>query len=264
MSTLTDAILESRPLSFLMGRTVVASSGVIRDAIRTLDLAFPAATTITNGELDLPCYGDDPPACWVFPSAQAAAERLTAATAAALDRGSADRPVTMAGFFTSPATPSSSFPPLLVLGGNLSDCLTAYLLQSQRRVDSVYRTGNLDTGTGSGTGFTVPADDWYFPALRWDGTGMQLTINGVDRGSRANPSAKWANGVIAPRFTPGNRAGGSNHEGRMGPQIVWDRDVPAAELLGIWNASQQEPVGGGSEISELYELTAPGVWTLIG
>jgi hypothetical protein len=262
---LADTILASRPLVYLRGREVVVSSAVIRDAIRTLDLAFPSSTTITNGLLDLPCYGDDPPSCFVFPTAQAAAARISGLSATALATlGSASGDCTMAGFFTAPATPSDPFPPALCLGGNISDCMALYLLQSQRRMDTVYRTGGADTGTGSGTGFTVPDDELFMPALRYSGsTGMQVNCNGVDYGTRANPTTKWTTLGSNARFTPGNRAANRNWEGKGGEFVLWDRDVPAAELLGIWNASQAEPSGGTGEISELYELTAPGVWTLI-
>jgi hypothetical protein len=258
MAFYTDTILASEPTTFHRLRDVPSNGGAIQDVMGRADLAFSNPTTLTAGTIAIPAYGTDVPAAVEWPTAQAASQRIGGSSNAVFDRGSATADFTMAIWAVRVADSVSGFPTILSLGSDLANSVTLYMNESISRVDSVYRTGNVDTGSGSGTGFTFTVGGPHLFALRWTGsTGMQINIDGVDRGSRVNPSSKWSTLSTTALLTPGTRGNASNWEGTLGDAMFWQRDVPASELLAIYNAGTAAPSGG---LPGVVKVLRSGVW----
>jgi len=261
MSSVADAIAATRPLAWYRLRDTPANGGTVIDVMQRLDLTLPNPTTITAGTIASPGYEADQ-ACFVWPSSQANSNRFQTGTNSVFDRGSATRDFTMACFADPVADSSVSFPVVMTLGADLNNSVAVYRNEGINRYDWTYRVANAQTGTGSGTGYTASANVPALVALRWQGAnGGIMNIDGVDRSTRANPSSKWADGVITARFTPGSRGTNDNWEGKLADAMFWDREVSAAELLSIYDAWQAEyPTGGGGPAAPAAHLvpTAAG------
>lgn len=257
MADYLDTIMALEPLTFHRLQDTPASSGAIADIMSRQDMAYSASNTVVQDPFSIPWYSGVEPNIMEMPNSQASTNRIVGSTNAIWDRVSSTRNSTVAVWAKRVTTPSTSFPTIFSMG-DTTNGWAVYLNATINRIDSVYTAASSTPSGGTGSGATYNTTTWALVAMRWNGsTGMQINVNGVDAGSRANPATKIADGVMTAQIRPGTRASSAHWEGMLADFMFFDYELSAAQLLSIYNAGQAtRSVGSTSG----FKIAVSGSW----
>jgi hypothetical protein len=139
--------------------------------------------------------------------------------------------------------------------GTSTNGFLLYWNEANQRIESSHYLASSPTG---GSSLWAMDTNWHLIAFRYStSTGWQINTDGVDRGSRINPS-KWANSVITAQLRPGTFGTNAHWQGALADLAFFDYEVTAQNLLDVYTAGTTAPAVDTVDLPPM--VLQGGVW----